>query len=607
MTLIEEAKLPEGVTKEMLRHNWDTAQTEYARLRKKMIALDAIDRGLLWEMLCSKFPEFKISPDTNHVNYIKENIMANVYSVGKSATLIPASPDDEPVIRTLNRVLDNIWDILSVPFYQQKAGERAALLNYGVTQVGWNSDIVGGTEGYFYEGDVVLKHIDPLKFYRDPFADRLEDSGYCIFFDRIHKTLLRSNKNYKKVLDSVDKYNELSVGEETPQYKDSSKSRSTSDKNYEQLVIHWVRVPDDSKEGFHISEIHTLDNRYILYVVDDLKPKMFPFAELYCNIPSSDPIGVSEPAKILNSSITVNLLDGLMASHAYKAQRPPRLISSQAGLNLRTFAKYGNDPDKAFIIHGKASDAVQYIQFPPLPNEIGNVVTRIDQNIKVMSGVDEKYTGKDTGSITTTGGIESLMAQATARDVIKINNYEHYSKSLTRLVINYLIEYADKRTYAVKNSVNGTFTAIEVDFPNIDSSINMAYSLHIGDQLPKSKARQSQAADAIMEKSMQYAQTGQPELMTVEEWISFKDFPQKDLMLARMAIQRNNNKTEEITTALFMFADLIQQGIPADQALNQTVMALEQQSNPSLGNVGNNPSGLAAGGMANSPQKFQKG
>ena len=607
MTLIEEAKLPEGVTKEMLRHNWDTAQTEYARLRKKMIALDAIDRGLLWEMLCSKFPEFKISPDTNHVNYIKENIMANVYSVGKSATLIPASPDDEPVIQTLNRVLDNIWDILSVPFYQQKAGERAALLNYGVTQVGWNSDIVGGTEGYFYEGDVVLKHIDPLKFYRDPFADRLEDSGYCIFFDRIHKTLLRSNKNYKKVLDSVDKYNELSVGEETPQYKDSSKSRSTSDKNYEQLVIHWVRVPDDSKEGFHISEIHTLDNRYILYVVDDLKPKMFPFAELYCNIPSSDPIGVSEPAKILNSSITVNLLDGLMASHAYKAQRPPRLISSQAGLNLRTFAKYGNDPDKAFIIHGKASDAVQYIQFPPLPNEIGNVVTRIDQNIKVMSGVDEKYTGKDTGSITTTGGIESLMAQATARDVIKINNYEHYSKSLTRLVINYLIEYADKRTYAVKNSVNGTFTAIEVDFPNIDSSINMAYSLHIGDQLPKSKARQSQAADAIMEKSMQYAQTGQPELMTVEEWISFKDFPQKDLMLARMAIQRNNNKTEEITTALFMFADLIQQGIPADQALNQTVMALEQQSNPSLGNVGNNPSGLAAGGMANSPQKFQKG
>lgn len=607
MALIEEAKLPEGVTKEMLRHNWDTAQTEYARLRKKMIALDAIDRGLLWEMLCSKFPEFKISPDTNHVNYIKENIMANVYSVGKSATLIPASPDDEPVIQTLNRVLDNIWDILSVPFYQQKAGERAALLNYGVTQVGWNSDIVGGTEGYFYEGDVVLKHIDPLKFYRDPFADRLEDSGYCIFFDRIHKTLLRSNKNYKKVLDAVDKYNELSVGEEVPQYKDSSKSRSTSDKNYEQLVIHWVRVPDDSKEGFHISEIHTLDNRYILYVVDDLKPKMFPFAELYCNIPSSDPIGVSEPAKILNSSITVNLLDGLMASHAYKAQRPPRLISSQAGLNLRTFAKYGNDPDKAFIIHGKASDAVQYIQFPPLPNEIGNVVTRIDQNIKVMSGVDEKYTGKDTGSITTTGGIESLMAQATARDVIKINNYEHYSKSLTRLVINYLIEYADKRTYAVKNSVNGTFTAIEVDFPNIDSSINMAYSLHIGDQLPKSKARQSQAADAIMEKSMQYAQTGQPELMTVEEWISFKDFPQKDLMLARMAIQRNNNKTEEITTALFMFADLIQQGMPADQALNQTVMALEQQSNPNLGNVGNNPSGLAAGGMANSPQKFQKG
>ena len=332
---------------------------------------------------------------------------------------------------------------------------------------------------------------------------------------------------------------------------------------------------------------------------------MFPFAELYCNLPVKDPVGISEPAKIFQSSLVVNLLDGLMATHAYKAQRPPRLISSSSGLNLRSFAKYGNDPDKAFIVHGNANNAVQYVQFPALPPEIGGLATRLDQNIKSMSGIDDKYTGKDTGSILTTGGIDTMLAQATSRDVNKINNYEDYAKQLTRLVLSYLIAFGDRREYVVNESESmSQFHSVELDFPAIDNSIQFMYALNISNELPKNKQRLASAANAIMEKSMQYRDGTSPELMTVEEWLSFQDFPQKDLILERLRIQRNTTETEDITSTLFAFAGLIEQGVPPEQAIEMIVQQKQMEKNPSM-QLGN--TGLPAQGLAGSPQAKQMG
>lgn len=573
--------LPEGVTLRMLQENWDRCKTVYSKIRQRIIKLDAADKGRSWELICKKFPQYQIAPDSNYVNYVKENLLASIYTVGKAPHIIPKSPEDEGITKPINQVLDSIWDILSVPMYQQKAGERAALTNYGVTQVGWNKDLIGGTKGAWYKGDVVFKNIDPLNFFRDPFSETLDDAVYCIHHDKHHMTNLKANVNYAEELSNYKFAQDIGANEELISYKDDRTGKSSVDDKYVRLVIHWVKVAKKGG-GYKIHEIHTLNNEWVLFVKEDIKPSMFPFAELYCNEPGNDLIGTSEPWKIFQSAQVLNILDGLIATHAYKAQRPPRLISGTSGLNLRVFAKYGNDPDKAFIVNGIAKDAVQYIQFPPLPPEIMQMVERLDRQIKTMSGIDERYTGKDTGSILTTGGIEAMLAQATMRDTTKINNYEAYAKRLGRLVIMYLIKFADKRAYSVKNVSAPGFHSVEIDFPSVPDEIQFQFGLHISNHLPKTKMRMAQAADAIMQQSMQYADpTGQtPPLMEPEEWLEFQDFPQKDIILARMKLQRESSTMQDVMMALTGFADLIKQGVPPEDAIELVVQKMEEMKNP---------------------------
>lgn len=600
------AELPEGVTLKMLKENWDEAVREYRPIRKRMQALDSVDSGDLWKRLCKKFPQYQITPDTNHVNYVKENILASIYTVGKGADLVPNRPEDEGLTKAINKVMDSIWDILNVPAYQQKAGERAALLNLGITQVGWNQDIKGGTHGEWYKGDVVFKNIDPLSYFRDPFSTKMQDGTYVIHFQDHALSSLKENKEYREYLKNYDMHREGSTKEEVAFEPDrDALSNSPSDDKRVRLIIHWVKVPKESGYGFKIHEIHTLNNNYVIKVVEDIKINMFPFAELYCNEPGNDLVGISEPAKILSSSMVVNILDGIVSTHAFKAQRPPKIVNPHSGLNIREFAKYGNDADKTFIANNPA-DAVHYVSFPPLPPGVLETVGRLDANIKGMSGIDERYTGKDTGSILTTGGVEAMLAQSTMRDVTKINLYETYSKDLSRLVIKHLIVHGDKRKYSYKEVGVTQFQAVELDFPNIDDSIQFRYAIHVSNQLPKNRMRMAQAADAIIEKSMQYQDpTGQrPDLMSPEEWLSFQEFPQKDLILSRMEQDRMMDKEEEVVAILSTFTGLLSSGMSPEEALAATVegqmMELEEGGG-GLGSVGNaaGPEGGFAGSVQN--------
>lgn len=575
--------LPEGVKLQDLQDNWNVAESEYNTARKRMRVLDLADRGQIWDIISRNFPEYQISPDTNYTNYVKENIVASVYTVGRNASLMPRSKDDVEIVEQLNKVLETLWGVLDVQRYQMRAGERAALLNLGVTQVGWRSDIVGGTENSWYKGDIVLKNIDPMNYYRDPFATSLDDAAFVIFHDKYHKSVLMSDPDYAKVLKDV-KFEGLTSQVEYS--RDTGRNPSSQD-NYFRLAVHWVKVYDSKKEKVVIHEIHTIDSKFVLQVKEDIQPSAYPFAELYSSLPVKDPIGVSEPAKILSSSIVLNLLDGIIVTHAYKAQRPPRLISDQSGLNLRAFREYGNDPDKAFIVRGNASDAVQYIQFPALPQGIENIAMRLSASIERMSGIDAKYTGKDTGSILTTGGIDSMLAQATMRDTTRIRLYEDYTKQLTRLVIQHLIVFGDKRQYAYKSPNSLTVQSVEVDFPEISNDILFNYSINIDAETPKNKARMAAAADAMLEKSMQYQ--ANPEIITIEEWLMYQDFPQKDLILARLREDRSANMTEQVAQVLSMFAGMVEQGVDPNEALNMVVQQLQQQQDPSAAKAPNNP------------------
>jgi hypothetical protein len=576
-------KLPKGVELTMLKDNFNVANTEYSAAFSRAKKLDMVDKNKLWRAVSAQYPSYQILPETNHVSYIKNNILASIYTVGKCASILPTSEQDREIVMQLNIALEQIWSQLDVPYYQLLAGERAALLNLGVTQVGWDNNVVSGKDKTFQKGRCVLKNINPLHYMRDPFAPTLDEASYVITWEEYHKSVLLANENYKDSFkEFLEKHKGGMEGTSTIQPDTDRVSKDANGKkDYYKLFTHWVRVADK------IHEIHTINNEFVLYVREAIQPAMFPFAELFCNLPDESLLGVSEPNKILANSLAYNIMQSIMLTADYKNQRPPKFINSASGLNINSFKKHGNEADYTFVVNGDASRAVHYHQFPAPSATAPTNMAMLANDIKNITGVDDRYTGRDTGSILTTGGVNSMLDQVTMIDAPKVLNYEHYCKTLTQLILfNYINFSAIKRRYFVRDKRNPKkWNGVEVDFPSIDNDTVFDYEINISSELPKNKTVVANMANKMMEMQMQYsAQNIEVDLITPQEWLMLQqDLPIKEYMLERMGLQRTSNWVEATAQIVTQYTSLIEQGVNPNDALQTTAATMEAQSSPNGG------------------------
>lgn len=549
----------------------DLGKTNYRRDFRRMRCLDMTDRGELWRAIGSKYPAYQILPDTNYVAYIKSNLLASIYSVTKSAEIIPTADEDKDLCTNINIALDALWDTQDVGYYQFQAGERAALCNLGITQVGWNEDKSVGNGTNIVKGQVTFKNIMPDHFMRDPFSASLDAAKWCVTYDDYDKNYFLANAKYK---DAFKKWYETSGadGAVPTQVLNPDGIVKTGQKDYFTLFVWWYR------EGDKINEVHTVNNQAVLYMKEDIKPSCFPFALLYSNPPAGALIGTSEPAKIFANNIASNLLDSLMLTAEYKNQRPPKFISDQSKLNIQAFAKHGDDPDKTFVVSGDATKAVHYHQYPAISAIAPTVRQSLQFGIETVSGIDGRYTGRDTGSIITTGGTEEMLNRVTLIDTPKILQYERYCKDLTRLVLLNLIEFCPKRKFFRKKpNTTAEYQTVEVDFPKIDAETLFNYRIAVSSELPKNKQRIAAMATELLQAQAQYREQGDNvQWITEEEWLMFQDIPMKEFMLERMGVQRRENALEEVSQVLYNYAGLVKQGMTPEESMLATAQQLQQ-------------------------------
>jgi hypothetical protein len=600
---IDDSRFRDEQVLSKLQDFWNIATTYYSRDQKKMVLLDATDKGDIWRALGAKFPVYQILPDTNWVSYVKNNIMASIYTVAKSADVVPTRESDKDLCLDLSSLLNHFWDVSRVGFQQFLAGERASLLNLGVTQVGWSKEMPGfDMTKDNVKGNVFIRNIDPMKYRRDPFADTLDNAGWVCTYDRYHKSVFLANDLYR------DKFKAFTfkagmANTDLPKALDSPNTASSND--HYNLIIWWYRKPNGK-----IREVHTLDNKYILHEIDEILPNEYPFAELYCNTPGSGLIGVSEPAKIFADNMAYNMMQSIQLTAEYKNQRPPKFVSSQAGLNIAAFTKHGDDADRTFIVNGDATKAVHYHQFPFPSNTLPMAMQSLGYNIKDSSGVDGRYTGRDTGSIITTGGTQEMFNRVTLIDTPKIILYEEYACRLAKLILKNMICHSPKRTYYLRDikgiesdPMTPAWITKEFDFPEIDDDILFNYSLQISSELPKNKQRVEMWANNMMEKQIQYREQGSTiDLITEEEWISYQDVPYKEQMLKRMGVQRAQDSLDIANQVVYEYAGALEQGMDPNQALvmaSQGLDAKRQGAVTPFEQMMQQPAGggMASGGM----------
>jgi len=545
---------------------------QYAPEHRRMVLLDAIDKTDFWRAIGAKFPAYQVKPDSNFVSYVKENILASLYTVVKSASVTPTGERDKQIVTNVNLALDSIWASAEVGDLQYKAGERASLLNVGYTQVGWSENVIGATNPMFKK-NVVLKNLDPLKFMRDPFAESLKTSAHCCYTESFHETVFARSPKYKEKFATAKARISAASSSQMPQA--TGVKTPTSTDGYYELTIFWIYKEDK------VHEIHVLNMQEILMYKEDIKPNTFPIAELYCNLPAPGMlVGISPSAKILSNAIAYNILDSISLTAEYKNQRPPKFINNQSGLNVKAFAMHGDEADRTFTVNGFPEKAVYYHQFPSAGPGIPFMRKDLMMNIELVSGVDGRYTGRDTGSIITTGGTEEMLNRVTTIDVPKIRNYETYSKHLTHLILANLIEYSPDREYIVQVPGKLEKKTVSVPFSQVTDAAIFAYEINISSELPRTKARLMNAANMIMEKQMQYQQEGSAvQLITEEEWLMFQDIPMKEFMMERMGLQRLQDAQEEVSQVLFQYAELVKNGMSPDEAIMAVADSLKAKRN----------------------------
>lgn len=573
----------EAVAVERLKQNFDVAQTAYNPVFRKMVILDAMDNAKLWQAIKAKFPSYQIRPDTNWVSYVRANIHASIYTVAKCATVLPTSEDDRDAIENLNVALEYIWDYHRVGDYQMAAGDNAALFNLGITQVGWQKGGASKKDG----GVPVFKNVNPLRYMRDPYAEDLDSAAYVITWEQYHETVIAANPRYKEAFADFRKTRDIAACEaDSAVQLNSRETASITDKGYYKVYTHFVKYIDEETGDVKLSEVHLLENRVELYRNDNVLPAVYPFAELYCNLPRGDIIGTSEPAKIMSNNIAYNIINSMMLTAEYRNQRPPKFINATSGVNVQEFAKHGDEVNRTFICNGDASRAVHYHQYPAPSAMAQSAAATMIGDIKTITGVDDRYTGRDTGSVITTGGVEGMLDRVTLIDTPKIVNYETYTRALTKLVLANMVEYSVQREYVRQNPETNKFEGVEVDYDAITKPELLQYSINISSDLPKTKQRLAAMANTLMEKQMQYGGNGNgPDIITPEEWLACQDLPNKEYMLRRMKVQRMSDLSADVAETIFGFSNLARNGVAPDDAialLAQSKMARQSGKEPML-------------------------
>lgn len=576
-----------------LFNHFAAGRKNYERLWK---VLDAYDKGDFWTIINNKLPDYSVKPDTNWINYVKTNYVNSLYVGSYRGIVVPRKYNFNQQALAINEFIEYIFNKLDIPGVQMQIGERAALLNFGAVEFGWKSDIIDGAENLF-TGELEVKPIDNLALYLDPAVkDYLK--GRAIFIaEQVSLTELKNEPRFAK---RAMKYEALfKEGNNIPTFETevyyNDRKRDGKD-NTVRLITCYYKHSDKETGQYRIDKLWLINDGFILDIQPDIKPKQFPIRVLYAEKPTSDCYGTPKTKLVLYNAMSINILDSIDSTLVYSALKRPKIISRRSGLNETLFAKEGNNPDRLWVVTGDPNNVVRYIDIPELPQDRILLKQRLELGIMRVSGVDDTYTGRDTGSIQTTGGMDIMNQRLTMSDNGRIANLQEWVKSVTELIMLFYLENGGKkREFPVINQANEIQQIKDLDFEDMRAhDVKFDFVCNITPNLPTNLVRLGEIANQLMEKQMQY--NSQPPLITIEEWLMYQDFPQKYQILKRMKDDRMRNDVEELQSDIINYAGLVQQGVRPESAVN--MLAQERQlkrEQPGLGNTAGTPQAKQAG------------
>lgn len=542
-------------------------------LIKEWRLIRSLYKGDFWTTFKKHTKDYTITPDWNYIEYTVAAYLNSVYSGAFIGTLTPVRADDAEYIDHLNAFISYNWNLWGMKNKFLHIGENGELYNLGAVRVDWDDS----------KNSICLKALSPDEIYLDPNVDDYKE-GHAIFIERsIDINKLVKDNRFKDAVEDYKK-NKSKYTDKSSQYRIEPIKANTSDNN----IVSLLEVFTRNDKG-NIDQVFIIDEAKIIYE-NETSYDNFPIAIYTPSRPEGNPYGNSKMVKILNTVIALNILDSMEATQPYRLLNRVRLVNVDGRINMRSFSKFGSTPGASFEVKGDPQGIVQYVDVPTLP-PLDSLKSRLENSIFQITGVDPYYKGRMTNSIQTTGATQAFQARVTMlTDNSRITLLEEFCEDLTKIVVDYYTLFSKKHKYSIpKLSANGTNKVISMTDIVFDKH-DYNYNINASVLLPMNQANLFESAKALYQMQGQYQFKTQ--VITEEDLIRYSDFPQKDLILQRLARDKQGSAAEDLISDLTNFASifskLLAQGLSEEQAAQEAIQMLVEEKNammqdPSIG------------------------
>jgi len=583
-------------------------------------------KGQFWQVFKKYLKEYSITPDWNYFEYVVSAFSNSVYSGAFIGTVTPRTMEDGAIIDVLNGFIAYNWSKWGMKNKFLHVGENGELYNLGAVRVDWK------------EKNIKLEGLLPDELYFDPTVDNYK-KGAALFLERsVNVDSLKLDSDFKEGVESYLKKVKDKVQDKTINNRIATSGAynnggvtnpinnvatetvvggagvgTTSNSRSVSLIECFIR---NSEGG--LDQIYILDETEIIYEKKNIKPNRFPVVCYQPARPDGNPYGNSKLIKITNTVVALNMIDSMEATQPYRLLNRVRFVNVDGRINMRAFADYGATPGASFEVKGDPKGIIYYEDVPTIPDQ-SNLKSRLENSIFQITGVDPHYKGRTTNSLQTTGATQAYQARVTMlTDNSRITQLEEFTEDLTRLVLEYYIEYGGENVYNIPRlSATGTNKVIQVDqlkfndmkgkpevpgTPMMDDGtpevstipavprVEFDYMIAASTLLPMNQANLFESAKALYEMQGQY-QFPKP-IVTEQDLVKFSDFPQKHLWLQRMEKQDQESTAEnlvaDLTNFASIFSKLLSKGMSEEQAAQQAISVLlgeknAMQQNPQIG------------------------
>lgn len=526
-------------------------------------------RGDFWNVFKKHVKEYTMTPDWNYFEYTIQAYLNSIYSGAFIGTVTPRYTQDEEAVQNLNAFIAYNWNKWGMKNKFLTVGENGELYNMGIVRVDWNTK----------KREVSIKTLSPDEVYVDPSVDDYRE-GDAIFIERSVNiyTLQKRCKDNKVIEDYIKKHDRFTDKTEANRIS-FGENKTTSDSKRVSFIECFIR-----NEKGEIDQIQILDESVIVEEKIDTGLRAFPIVIYTPQKPDGNPYGRSKLFKIINTVITLNLLDSMEATQPYRLLNRVRFVNIDGRLNMRAFAEYGNTPGASFEVKGDPSNLIKYIDVPTFP-DVSNLKTRLENSIFQVTGVDAYYKGRMTNSIQTTGATQAFQARVTMlTDNSRLTMLEEFCEDVTRLIIEMYKLYSGNKHYSVpKLSATGTNKVVsskDISFHSL-KDVDFDYMINASLLLPMNQANLFESAKALYEMQGQYKFKTQ--VITEEDLIRYSDFPQKDLLLQRISKDKMGSTVQDLVSDLTNFAsifsNLLSKGLTEEQAAQEAINILVEEKN----------------------------